>query len=417
MSEESLKLCINCSTINDSGKFCFNCGKPLSIATAQLDELLLKRLSLEGFTSLDDLLHDNAKLSELALIIKKEAANPYNALLISASGDLEQNALYALYVVGIVHAGKQSVDEINDLAIKTSDMIKAGKKKVDLKVSLILFRFYVIYEDGCPPETIRGHKFAWYKRISFKTGVRPKIVVVNCETKKVYGADRYFEPDHQVKLATAQLEQSEQQDKEPSFYRKFARLMLDEPIQKLSEYMEGLALIGAPPIIAHRITSNKLAPKDLAGMMGISAFLSAIIAGLFHIEIDAFNTGYSLLDDFLENFLIISTSMVWAFFVYWPLKVAKGKADFKSTFIASAYIGAVSQPMILLFVGMLLVFGVSSDEAWKAAPAGSLTVAVPVFSALHRVSVSRVMVSLSLFLPLAILVIGMIVFMLFLLLR
>lgn len=403
MPMQNTFFCLNCDELTVAGAFCKNCGNTLSVSADDFSKLIIRRLVSEGFSSTTAVFQGGEKLQPIAIALKDQIEKNYESVLMFPATSGGSNSVHTLNIVGILYADGQKPSEINEIAILTYDVVRDTVKNFEgFKILATFIRVYVIYKGGCSLETVQSHKLPWKKRKAIKPNVQLNVIPIDCEQKKTYGGSKFIEPDMNVELSLKQVGKITGPSKKSSFYFNLTKLIFEKPFQIFVDYMRSMALVGNPPILAYRIATNKLSAKDLFGIFGISAFLAAIIANVFHINMGGFKLGFSLIDSILDNILIIVTYMFSAFIYHLPLRLAGGTATFRSTFIATGYTGAVAQPLGLLFVGVMTSLGVPAEEAWRSAPIGSLVIMLPVFSALHQLSLNRILFLLVFLWPLAI---------------
>lgn len=383
-------LCLHCVQITHAGAYCSSCGGGLPIATEDLAQLITKRLAFDGFQRTSKVAQDGDDNTCNASNLENQLSQQFQNLLANPPISEGSRTVKLHHFAAIINGEEFTPSEIETLVAETFEIIKKSQKEHSLFAKKVIrFRLYVIYENGCSSEIVRGHKLSLRKKRSLPQA-EVRIVTIDCNKKRVLGAQRFSATDTEVKLAVNQIgTNSEVSTAKPNFLSGLAKSVYNRIVQAFVEYMRSHALLTDIPILAHRISTNRYSGKDLVGLFGVSAFLTAIIANIFSIELGGFDSGFSLLDSTLDYIFLLVLYLISAAIYHLPLKLAKGTATFRSTFIGTGYIGAIVQPIIVLFVGIFVVLGVPEQNAWGYAANGTWGLSIPVFSALHQIPLFR----------------------------
>lgn len=394
MSNPGSYLCLSCGEYTLTGSFCKGCGASLSASFDGLGNLITKRLAEHGFESTSEVFKNGKRLIPIAKALEDSLAPKFERILMSPGTSGSDKYTYALYIVGLIYGDRLEPEEINALAVQTFDKIKEVQKSSDgFKVQTIHFRIYIIYKDGCSPDKAREHKLPRRKRVSRIPNMGLILLPVNYETGKIYGGSRFIESDIEVRLAIEQTGVISDRDDKKSFYASLSKLVFEKPIRMLMEYWHNFSLVSQPPILAHRIATNKLSPRDLFGIITGSTVLANILGKFFiylGVKPSEILFGLPVIDGILNSLIFIVAYMFSAFIYHYPLKWAGGTATYRSTFIATGYVGAVVEPIIVFLAGVMVLLGIPEKEAWIKAAYPAFGVTLPIFAALHNLSMKRI---------------------------
>lgn len=194
-----------------------------------------------------------------------------------------------------------------------------------------------------------------------------------------------------------QFKDPRKQSPAQSMVREYGRLVLTKPLEGLQAYAERMRLPDEPEVLAHQITTGALNVKEAFGMVGLSAAVAALVAQPLGIDLGGFKTGFGLLDKVLDGLLVMIVYLFTAALAHAPLRLAGGRATFRSTFVANTYFSAVFYPVLVAWIGVLKLLGESEEEAWRLALVGALPASAWVLGAVHTISWKRAVVALGIF--------------------
>lgn len=159
--------------------------------------------------------------------------------------------------------------------------------------------------------------------------------------------------DRAVRSAARQRAQTEQpDDAKPKFFQAMFGLVVLKPLSLLRDYVHLLALASEYEILALKIRTDRLNASDLAKAAVLSAAVAAIIAQGLDVDTGDIRVGFGLLDSMLNGLLLMFIYLLAAAIIHWPLRLAGGKASFRNTFTANAFISAASYPLLVLIAGI-----------------------------------------------------------------
>lgn len=405
MSTSDYLVCPECGASNAEGPLCSRCGKSIAISADQFPKLLRQRLLGAGFIPLVPTQSDSESLAPLAELFEETAHPLYDSLMMFPNLLLPPQSIIKLDVAAIVKGSDDTAGELQTLAgnilTQASSFLQRLSRPRILRVQI---QVYVVYPEALTPEHVRAHRLHRRERatrvrrkgLSFGTGVAVTFIPIDCERGKAHFASRYLEPDRQARAALRQLQELNRTKAEQPFFKKYVRLIVTKPLEGLQTYLKNVGLAGEPDMLAHQITSGSLNAKELFRAVGVSALIAGLVAYILRLDLGGVNFGIGLLNKVVDGLITMIVFLVSAAFTHLPLRLAGGRAPFRSTFLATTFISAAFYPLLVGVVGVMVILGAAEHEAWLRVQAGTTGIMVLVLGAVHGLSWKRTLLALTL---------------------
>jgi hypothetical protein len=311
--------------------------------------------------------------------------------------------IQTLYVAAIVPWGLERVDMLGSLA-RTVLADLAPLVPSLPREAVIQIRIYLVYGESLSRDDVRGQRLRRKEAsrrvripgvgMLFGTSMRVGLIPVDSSRGKAYFTKRNVEPDRQVKAALKQLQGAKLSKPSRSLVSQYVRHVLTKPLEGLRTYIDTVSLLEQPDVLAYQITSGGLQLKELLTAIGISSVVAGLAAELLGLDLGELNLGNSILDQIVKALIVMLIFLLSAGLTHVPLRLAGGQGSFRSTFIATTFLSAVAYPIVVVIVGMMMLLGISEEDAWHAGQYGAGGIGVWVLSPVHGLSLGRTLVFL-----------------------
>lgn len=417
MATAEYLICPDCGARNAEGPLCSRCGSSIMVAAEQLPRLLIRRLLWAGFAAVPAVgsTHDLA-----SLIGAFQGAGKPDCQEVLAFPDLRSppQSIYRLYMAAIACATDGATRGLQSLAHNLLSRASRALDHIEAPHILGLHVLaYIVYTGGLSPEAVRAHRLPLRARSTrvrrkwfpFRTRLVVTLIPIDAKTGKAHFTTRYREPDRQV---TGGLRQLRRQQAPPRpLLKNYARLIVKKPVESFLSYIESLSLAGEPDVLAYRITSGRLRAKELFATVAASAVVAGLGAQVLGVDIGALDLGIGFLSKIVDGLILMSAYLASAGLLHLPLHVAGGRAPFRSTFLATTFLSAVTYPVLVGWVGVLRILGATPGDQNQAFVSGqwaTIGLAVFVMSAAHGLSWKRTSLVLLVVLPIALTLIALV---------
>lgn len=383
-------ICVECGAGSPEGPLCSQCGKPLQVDADKLPDLLAQRLLRNGFVA----------APQLAEAFERTIPD-FRSLLLFPDPFAPPRTIRTLYMTVIVRCGVQNTDTLSALA--TSIRANGAALLPGLpRSSVVQITVCLVYSDSLSPEFVRAHRLARRERRTRvqRPGMRigslllMALIPIDSTRGQAHFARRYVEPDRQVRAALKQLHGVTRPKTNPSFIGQYLRLVFTKPLEGLRHYLATYSLLDQTDMLAYQITSGRLQTKELFAAIGVSAVVAGLAAELFGLDLDLVNLGNSILDQIVGGLIVMTVFLVSAGLTHLPLRLVGGRASFRHTFVATTFVSAVGYPVLVAFVGGMVLLGMPEQEAWDSVQYVAGGLAVWVLAPVHGLSVMRTLLSL-----------------------
>lgn len=413
-------LCLSCGLENASGPFCCNCRNPLQIEAGLLPELVQERLRLEGFKVASSL--QNAQLeSDLSKAFPESDELKLSQVL--TLPELTSERTVTMTIAVVVRASIEAIASLHELSEIMLGTIQSFIVSTNAQIGSVFINVYMIYTEGISLSYMKKHRLPLrLRRRRLKKGsflwsmALIALKPIDGTTGQWRYLNRFVTDDLAVRSAARQRAQVENSDETKQIFFKyvFGYLVL-KFFGQIIDYLRLLSLLGEHEILALKIRNDQLTAGDLTKAVALSAVVAAVFTNLLNVKTGTIETGleFDFLNSVLNGIFIMLVYLLAAALIHWPLRLAGGKASFRNTFTANTLVSATCYPIVALFVGILIHFGVDEVDAWTNSQISTAGISLLVLAPTHEIKWSRAFVALFVTLPFVLMAVAGIVFIFF----
>src|SRR6185295_15555853 len=302
-------------------------------------------------------------------------------------------ARMAIRLVAVVYHAAISVDQLAKFAESVHTNSESLLNEFE-NVSVTALKIYVVFDR--PLDLIEQSQFKQLKRrhtvkrqgLYKSKGVCTEFAAIDTSTGTTKGTSKLAFVDQAIIDALAQFSKKNEPEQSDGVLA-YARLILKKSSDMMKDYWKYMSLLNQLDVVAIRIIDHEYKVKDLFSAVTVSFVVATVFSQITGIKTGVFRTGLSIFNQTLDGFLLLLVYLVSAFIVHFPLRFLRGKADFHSTFLATAFVSAAFYPISLLMVAAFKIVGIPEDEAWKAVQASGSGLAAIVLGMVHQISMTR----------------------------